>query len=112
MSGIGGDPGAAAAGAAEGGPVLTGAHDVLMVVDVQRDFCPGGALGVAGGDEVVPVINELAAEVRPLGLHPRLASSRSRQLLRPPGVPGRLLAAARRAGHAGRRLVRRASRCR
>jgi nicotinamidase-related amidase len=39
--------------------VRTGAHDVLMVVDVQRDFCPGGALGVAGGDEVVPIINKI-----------------------------------------------------
>jgi nicotinamidase/pyrazinamidase len=33
---------------------------VLIVVDVQNDFCPGGALAVAGGDEVVPVINALA----------------------------------------------------
>ena len=31
----------------------------LIVVDVQNDFCPGGALAVQGGDEVVPVINEL-----------------------------------------------------
>ncbi len=33
---------------------------VLLVVDIQNDFCPAGALGVPGGDEVVPVINELA----------------------------------------------------
>lgn len=32
-------------------------HDTLVVVDVQNDFCPGGALGVSGGDEVVPVLN-------------------------------------------------------
>jgi len=31
--------------------------DALMVVDVQNDFCSGGALEVRGGDEVVPVIN-------------------------------------------------------
>lgn len=31
----------------------------LIVVDVQNDFCPGWALGVAGGDEVIPVINRL-----------------------------------------------------
>lgn len=31
--------------------------DALLVVDVQNDFLPGGALGVAGGDEVVPVLN-------------------------------------------------------
>ncbi len=35
---------------------------VLIVVDVQNDFCPGGALAVPGGDEVVPAINELIAE--------------------------------------------------
>lgn len=35
-------------------------EDVLLVVDVQYDFMPGGALAVARGDEVVPVINRLA----------------------------------------------------
>ena len=34
----------------------------LIVVDVQNDFCPGGALAVAGGDLVVPLVNRLAAE--------------------------------------------------
>jgi len=33
--------------------------DALIVVDVQRDFCPGGALPVPGGDQVVPVINRV-----------------------------------------------------
>jgi len=33
------------------------ATDALIVVDVQRDFCPGGALPVPRGDEVVPVLN-------------------------------------------------------
>lgn len=33
----------------------------LIVVDVQNDFCPGGALAVPKGDEVVPVINRLGA---------------------------------------------------
>ncbi|MGR3490598.1 MAG: nicotinamidase, partial [Shimia sp.] len=27
--------------------------DALLVIDVQNDFCPGGALAVAGGDEIV-----------------------------------------------------------
>jgi nicotinamidase/pyrazinamidase len=36
-----------------------GANDVLLVVDVQNDFCPGGRLAVPRGDEVVPVINRL-----------------------------------------------------
>jgi nicotinamidase/pyrazinamidase len=31
----------------------------LVVVDMQRDFCPGGALPVAHGDEVIPAINQL-----------------------------------------------------
>lgn len=34
-------------------------HSALIVVDVQRDFCPGGALAVPEGDKVVPVINKL-----------------------------------------------------
>ena len=34
--------------------------DVLLVIDVQNDFCPGGALAVANGDAVVPLINRLA----------------------------------------------------
>ena len=34
--------------------------DVLVVVDIQNDFCPGGALAVPQGDEVVPIINGLA----------------------------------------------------
>lgn len=33
--------------------------DALIVVDVQNDFCPGGALAVADGDRVVPIINGL-----------------------------------------------------
>ncbi len=32
----------------------------LVVVDVQNDFCPGGALAVPRGDEVVPLVNRLA----------------------------------------------------
>jgi nicotinamidase/pyrazinamidase len=31
----------------------------LIIVDIQNDFCPGGALPVAGGDAVVPVINSI-----------------------------------------------------
>lgn len=34
----------------------------LIVVDVQNDFCPGGALAVANGDEVVPPLNRLIDE--------------------------------------------------
>ena len=35
------------------------AHDVLIVEDVQKDFCAGGSLPVPDGDKVVPVINRL-----------------------------------------------------
>lgn len=31
----------------------------LIVIDVQNDFCPGGALAVPGGDEVLPLVNRL-----------------------------------------------------
>jgi nicotinamidase/pyrazinamidase len=34
-------------------------QEALIVIDVQNDFCPGGALAVADGDAVVPLINEL-----------------------------------------------------
>ena len=34
--------------------------DALIVVDVQQDFCPGGSLAVAEGDQVVAPINQLA----------------------------------------------------
>jgi nicotinamidase/pyrazinamidase len=50
-------------------------HDVLLVIDVQNDFCPGGALAVPGGDAVVPLINRLAQNVPHVVLtqdwHPR-----------------------------------------
>jgi nicotinamidase/pyrazinamidase len=39
-------------------------HDVLIAVDVQNDFCPGGRLAVPDGDAVVPVINRLAQKYR------------------------------------------------
>ncbi len=39
--------------------IRVGAHDAIIVVDVQNDFCPGGALAVPEGDQVIPVINKL-----------------------------------------------------
>jgi len=35
-------------------------QSVLLVIDVQNDFCPGGALAVAGGDQVIAPIHRLA----------------------------------------------------
>jgi len=38
--------------------------EALVVVDVQNDFCPGGALAVGDGDQVVPFINKLRKEFK------------------------------------------------
>jgi len=42
----------------------TGGRDALLVIDVQNDFCPGGALAVPKGDEVVGLVNGLARGFR------------------------------------------------
>jgi nicotinamidase/pyrazinamidase len=39
-----------------------GNDEVLLVVDPQNDFCPGGALAVPHGDEIMPLVNRLAAD--------------------------------------------------
>jgi nicotinamidase/pyrazinamidase len=44
------------------------AKDALIIVDVQNDFCPGGALAVKGGDEVVPVLNRVIETFGDAGL--------------------------------------------
>ena len=41
---------------------MAGPHHALIVIDVQNDFCPGGALAVAGGDEIIPRINALMSD--------------------------------------------------
>jgi nicotinamidase/pyrazinamidase len=50
-------------------------QEILVIVDVQNDFCPGGALAVPRGDEIVPAVNRLAAEFAHVVLtqdwHPR-----------------------------------------
>jgi nicotinamidase/pyrazinamidase len=50
-------------------------QDVLLVVDIQNDFCPGGGLAVPRGDEVVPLVNQLAVRFEHVVLtqdwHPR-----------------------------------------
>jgi nicotinamidase/pyrazinamidase len=42
------------------GKIAIGESDVLLVVDIQNDFCPGGKLAVPGGHDVVPHINRTA----------------------------------------------------
>ena len=46
---------------------LNPATDVLLIIDLQNDFCPavhgtGGALAITGGDEIVPLVNAMAEE--------------------------------------------------
>lgn len=36
-------------------------REALVVIDVQNDFCPGGALAVADGDAILPAVNQLIA---------------------------------------------------
>lgn len=42
-------------------PAHPGTTDALLIVDFQNDFCPGGALPVAGGDAIAEPLNRLAA---------------------------------------------------
>jgi nicotinamidase/pyrazinamidase len=48
-------------------PRKLNSSDALVIVDVQNDFCPGGALPVPGGDGVVPVLNRWIEEARRAG---------------------------------------------
>ncbi|HDR46658.1 MAG TPA: nicotinamidase [Geoalkalibacter subterraneus] len=50
------------------GPVRFEPGDLLLVVDVQNDFCPGGALPIEGGDGVVPVLNDWIRAARDAGI--------------------------------------------
>src|ERR1700739_1458373 len=43
-----------------GKPMQLTPQDVLLVIDVQNDFCPGGQLAVAGGDSVIAPIHKIA----------------------------------------------------
>ena len=43
-------------------PIVITAEDVLLVIDVQNDFLPGGALAVADGDAIIPLVDRLARE--------------------------------------------------
>ena len=55
------------------------AHHALIVIDVQNDFCPGGALAVAQGDAIIPQINALMEDFQTVVLtqdwHPAHHSS-------------------------------------
>ncbi len=55
--------------------MTVGDRDILLIVDVQNDFCPGGGLAVPHGDEILPLVNRLAARFQHVALtqdwHPR-----------------------------------------
>jgi nicotinamidase/pyrazinamidase len=61
------------------GRITPTADDALIVIDVQNDFCPGGALAVPKGDEIVPLVNRLIEQFDHVILtqdwHPRGHSS-------------------------------------
>jgi nicotinamidase/pyrazinamidase len=70
------------------GKITIGPSDVLLVVDVQNDFCPGGKLAVPRGNEVVRTVNGIAAQFRhviltqdwhPAGHHSFASSHAGRQ---------------------------------
>ncbi len=42
--------------------------DALLIVDVQNDFCPGGALAVAEGHSVVPLLNQYMERASAAGI--------------------------------------------
>ena len=63
-------------GGREGDSAMTLDDAALVVIDVQNDFCPGGALEVPDGDAIVPVINRIA---------PRFSSCILAQDWHPPG---------------------------
>ena len=47
---------------------MKAANEALIVIDVQNDFCPGGALAVAGGDKIISRINGLMADYQTIVL--------------------------------------------
>src|SRR5690554_1368504 len=40
-------------------PYFNNPEEALIIVDIQNDFLPGGSLAVAGGDEIIPIINSI-----------------------------------------------------
>ena len=55
-------------------------QDVLLAIDLQADFMPGGALAVEDGDAIVPAHQRAREAFRQCRRHPGLASGRTRLL--------------------------------
>src|SRR5215831_3157043 len=49
-------------------PAASVERGALIVVDVQRDFCPGGALPAAASGRIIPAVNAFLAEARSRGM--------------------------------------------
>lgn len=49
-------------------PRHNGEHRALIVIDVQRDFCPGGALPASGCERILPAINRYLADAQELSM--------------------------------------------
>jgi nicotinamidase/pyrazinamidase len=47
---------------------MASTNAALLVVDVQNDFCPGGALPAPGGDQILPALNRHVVDARGLGI--------------------------------------------
>ncbi|MDF0664941.1 MAG: isochorismatase family protein [Nitrospira sp.] len=43
-------------------------HDALLIIDIQNDFLPGGALGVSGGDHILPILQNYLQQFQRHGL--------------------------------------------
>jgi nicotinamidase/pyrazinamidase len=48
----------------EGSAMTTDRQSALLVVDIQKDFCAGGALAAPGGDDIIPAVNRHLADAR------------------------------------------------
>lgn len=47
---------------------VTSSESALLVVDIQKDFCAGGALEAPGGDDIIPAVNHHLADARARGM--------------------------------------------
>ncbi|MBI3003193.1 MAG: nicotinamidase [candidate division NC10 bacterium] len=66
---------------------LTPERDAVILVDVQNDFCPGGALPVPEGDRVVPALNALLERVRAVAVATRDWHPPNHSSFKPHGGP-------------------------
>jgi nicotinamidase/pyrazinamidase len=49
-------------------PSLLQKGDALLIIDVQQDFCPGGALAIEGADQIIPSLNQWIQQAQRMGV--------------------------------------------